>query len=60
MQTTGQVCPLSMISINISRINNEASICTAEVLAIGAAIDYIWGKFWRRMHHRVAFIIAGS
>ena len=25
-----------------SRINNEASICTAELLAIEAAIEYIW------------------
>ena len=24
------------------RINNEASICTAELLAIEAAIEYIW------------------
>ena len=41
------------------RINDEASICTAELLAIEAAIEYIWDSS-DEDHHRLAIFIAGS
>ena len=48
-------------------INDEASICTAELLAIEAAIEDIWDSDEEFMiitgvhdHHRLAIFIAGS
>ena len=44
-------------------INDEASICTAELLAIKAAIEYIYlEKMWIRIndYHRLVFNIACS